>query len=215
MFYCPNCNNRYTKITAGRLENQNNLDIDSQTPTTVSSIIQEDKTKQKGGKDSNYQEIINKAIADDEFTENEIKQIDLDDLVKHIEYKKLNSKMKELVYNKINELIPKNLIDPNAKKVPPKVFFECTNCGYGEALKDNTLVIRRLPTNVNLIQDFEDKTKYKDLVNASELPHTRRYVCPNEKCESHTNPELREAVFDRQNGSYKTIYVCKQCQTII
>jgi aspartate carbamoyltransferase regulatory subunit len=57
--------------------------------------------------------------------------------------------------------------------------------------------------NFNLIQYKNDPT----------LPHTKKYVCINNDCVTHKEPNLKEAVYYRQVGSYTVKYICKVCDS--
>jgi hypothetical protein len=207
-FFCPQCNNIYTKITPSsnnllnRLQNQKGGG-DTPTPTTVSSY----NVNEGGGDD---QSVIDDILEGKKITSDNVKNIDLVDLLKHPSYKKLQNKQKEIVYNMISDLLPKK---PTKEQVimDSKAYFECTNCGFIEPVKDGTLIMRRV-SNSSSSADTS-YTNYKDLIHAKELPITRAYKCPNNQCESHKDPEKREAVMLRSYNSIKIEYICRTCTT--
>lgn len=90
-----------------------------------------------------------------------------------------------------------------------KAYFKCSNCTYSEPIVDGQVIMRKT-ADTNYVNNTVD---YSDMADASYLPRTRNYICPNSKCESHTKYEKREAVFFRLNDSSKTIYVCTACRT--
>ena len=60
-----------------------------------------------------------------------------------------------------------------------------------------------------------DISQYKFVIHDQTLPHTRNYVCKNKTCESHKNPEKRDAKWFRPNpSSYAIIYGCVTCGTL-
>lgn len=206
-FYCPQCNNIYTKITPSAKEGfmsrlkamKGGKKTESETPNTVSS------TEQIGGDD--LQNIINKILDGQKLSAGDVKNIDLNEMVKVPAYKKLQAKQKEAVYNIISDLQPKKNNNNEDIIMESKAYFECTNCGFVEPVKDGTLIIRKMK-DTTIGEDF---TNYKELIHAKELPITRAYVCPNKQCKSHTDLEQREAVLFRSSHSLKINYVCRSC----
>ena len=45
------------------------------------------------------------------------------------------------------------------------------------------------------------------------LPRTTKYICPNDDCITHSNPNKKEAIFFNEGDSLKNIYICKECNT--
>lgn len=91
-------------------------------------------------------------------------------------------------------------------------YFKCTNCGYIIPIQDDTLILRR--TNEEHTEDTV-ATKYSDMIHDVTLPHTRNYICPNKSCKSHTEYNLRDAVwFKPDRNSYMIKYVCTTCKTV-
>jgi DNA-directed RNA polymerase subunit M/transcription elongation factor TFIIS len=88
--------------------------------------------------------------------------------------------------------------------------FKCTNCGYIEDIKSGSTLFSVISENVS--QNY-DITNFDDLINSSILPRTRKYVCPNDKCESHNDFNKKLAVFFRFNRSYKLGFICLTCKT--
>lgn len=204
MFFCPNCNNSF--------------DI------TRTKTAQEGKgkghEKEITGGDNSYQDIIDKVINNTFISEDEVKDIDMEKLTKQPEFKDLKSKQKEIVFNKIHDLLPtekkkvKNIQDDGSEKEDINenllAYFVCNNCGYSEIIKPGTKIFSR--TSESLSQNYT-VNDYSEMVNSDILPRTRKYVCPNNECVSHKDISKREAVFFRLINSYKIKYVCTACDT--
>jgi hypothetical protein len=181
MFFCPNCNYAF--------------DI-ARTST------------QKGG--AEYETMI-QAILNKE--EPDMSKVNLEDLVKSSAYKKLKSKQKEYVYNTIQDLLPKEdkkLIQEKTDKIgdQEKAFFVCNNCGFLKKIDAQTLIFSRTSESISQSYNVQD---FSDMLNSDILQTTRKYVCPNEKCESHKDPMKREAAFFRLNNTNKIKYICRTC----
>lgn len=199
MFYCRYCNNT--------LDIAKSIDtiapaVGGAEPELTDSTIEIDVITN----------IINKILGKQAITTNEIKSISLPSVTKHASYKKLSSDDKEIVFNKINELLPKDLkvVSSGEQKSTSNIaFFLCNNCGHNEPIKPKTLIYSKSSsTNANNIVAEDQKAK----VYSNILPRTRQYKCPNAKCESHKNVGKRIAVFYRLSGTYKMGYTCMACR---
>ncbi len=141
--------------------------------------------------------------------------MDVSKLTKSMEYKKLKQDEKESVFNKIQDLMPKKdkkLVEnkPVDASDDNLAFFVCSNCGYSIKINEGTRIFSRTSDDVSQTYGTDD---YSDMLHSSILPRTRKYICPNKKCESHKNPIKREAVFFRKNNSYEVVYICGACET--
>ena len=87
----------------------------------------------------------------------------------------------------------------------------CNNCGYMKPIPEGTLIFSKVSTDIAQSYSTSD---FKDMVYSDILPRTRKYICPNTKCESHTNPQKKEASFFRMNNTFKVKYVCQTCSTV-
>ena len=203
MFFCPNCNNsfdikKYSGFQKGGAEFSES--------STVS-------TSQTGG--DRIDDLIDKFLQGEEVTEKDISGITLQDLSKNAIYKRLKSKQKEEIYNKLQDMLPKEekrLIQEQVLTKDDDIFamFECTNCGYLKKIDAGTRVFSKSAKSVSQSYTVAD---YKSTVHSDILPRTRRYVCPNDKCVSHKDITKRKAVFMRRNNSNIVRYVCTACDT--
>lgn len=202
MYFCPNCNNVFD-ITKGSSETFSGGNGDD--------LIPEFDLAMFGGADDFYDKILMKVIDGEKLDAGEINKISLDDLVQSITYKKLKLSQKQYVYNKIQEQLPlskKKVFNDTEIKSTEKAYFICNNCGYKKPIKKNTLIFSKVASDVAQSYSSSDtiNMKYSDI-----LPRTRKYICPNKYCDSHTNFSKREAVFFRTNNTFKVKYICLAC----
>lgn len=186
MLFCPNCDNFFN----------------------ISRVLEENDMK--GGAKVDFEEVIDNILNNLEFDPN----VNIDELAKSDLYKKLSTKQKQYIYNKIQDTLPKNKkeisVNVNVDNEEKHAIYICKKCGYVEDIVAGTEILSR--TSENVSQNYE-VTDYKDMLNSKILPFTRKYFCPNEKCKSHTDMNEREAIFFRLNNSYKTKYICESCGT--
>lgn len=184
MFYCPKCQN-------------------------IFNISKDLVNDQIGSGQVNYEFII-KSIIEDDINE-EVKKIisrsdfSLEDLSKHPDFRKFGKIKKDIIYNKINDLIPETNISED-NKTEMFAYFNCKNCAYTEPIEPGTKIYSKSSSNVN--SDFK-YMKYSDII-----PYTRKYTCPNKECKSHTDFTKKEAKFFRVHNTFKVKYICLACDTI-
>jgi len=187
-------------------------DETSETPTSVSSSV----PKSSKVKLNDVDALISKVLNNENVSPAELEKLDFSAVTKSGIYKKLSNKKKEFVFNTIQDMLPKD--KKEVHKIKPdqeetlsanQAYFICKNCSNTEKIPDGTLIISK--SSESLSHDYITNDNYKDMINSNILPITRNYICPNKKCESHTNPELREAVFFRINNTYNIRYVCRTC----
>lgn len=194
MNFCPRCKNMYS-IT-------NNIE---------NIIGKTQQNQQKGGTTHNFEKLIEQILA-----KQQIKIPDnfpLNSLTESSEYRKLNTKQKEYVYNKITDgiSIKEKSKHPTAKQNFKPMYFVCLTCAYHEPIESTKLIYNNVGSNIsqNYIPPSLDHMALSNII-----PRTRRYFCPNDECLSHTNPDKKEAVFFRLNNSHQIKYICQICKTI-
>ena len=164
------------------------LDVNKQTVTTKKSFPND---------------FVDKLIKN-ELSETDLNDIDIDSLSKNEKYINLSTKQKEKVDNNISKLI---------KKIGASegyIYF-CKSCGYTCPIKKRQLIMSKIGKSYNSgIQISPDKIKV--MINDKTLPHTRGYICTNDKCISHKENDKRDAVFFRFPNSLQTWYICTTCQ---
>ena len=119
------------------------------------------------------------------------------------EYKNLSNKDKK----KINKIVKdhKNL----KNKIFNKFYLKCQNCLFYKELQSGTVIYKNdyiYDDNVNV----EDLT-YK--INDPLLIHFKGYICKNDKCETHKNKNLKDAVLIPNRETQINIYICTVCKT--
>lgn len=210
MYFCPNCHNvfditRNLGQSGGNDDNNNNIEdneLESQIGGNNDTV------------DEAYDKLLKKILNEEQINEKELDFVTLEELIKSSPYKRLKFKQKEFAYNKINDLLPldkKKPLNIQEKTDKNKAYFLCNNCGYKKAIEEGTLIFNRVSNDIaqSYIASEIKEMSYSDI-----LPRTRKYKCPNGKCESHHDPTKREAVFFRLNNTFRIRYICQSCQTM-
>lgn len=155
-----------------------------------------------------YEEILKKLQTNEQLTEDELKSIDMKEIIKTDYYKKMNGKgqIKTLLINMIDDL---SNSDNNTK-----VYHICNNCLFHKSLEPGFHVLSKNPEGVVSSHDYENEEIYKNMVYQRTKPRTRAFKCPNKSCPSVTGSKPSEACFFRKPGTYELIYVCTLCHTI-
>lgn len=164
---------------------------------------------------TNPTQLMTKILKDELINPDDIKGLNIDHITTSIDYKKLKQEDKEKIYNKLQDVFPKEkkkIIEnkPTESSDENLAFFVCSNCGYSIKIEDGTRIFTR--TSADISQSYTTGD-YSDMLYSNILPKTRKYICPNKKCESHTNPAKRQAIFFRKNNSYEVVYICSACET--
>jgi len=200
MFFCPNCDNAFD-ITRSSIQAGGEMSES----TSASYADSTDK----------YDVLIDKILKNN-VSYDDIKTISLDELLKSGQYKKLSASNKEQIFNKTQDLLPKDKKKISNLKIDNDeqrniAFFVCNNCGYTKKINDGTLILSRTSDNITQFYKTDD---YDDMVYSDIIPRTRNYVCPNKQCETHKNIGKREAIFFRMNNSFAIKYMCTFCKTL-
>lgn len=88
--------------------------------------------------------------------------------------------------------------------------YLCNNCGNTNPIKPESIVYTRYSPSITQNYNIHHVNKMHDPTYLN----TRNYICPNNKCLSHNDPQYREAVFFRNNkNTYLITYICKHCKT--
>ena len=86
--------------------------------------------------------------------------------------------------------------------------FNCRNCGFKLNI-ERTILLYKLDYKSNDDNSFLEKNVIYS--NDPALPRTKDYTCKNESCVTHKKPNLKEAVFYRDNDTYNLSYICAVC----
>jgi hypothetical protein len=98
-------------------------------------------------------------------------------------------------------------LNPNLNRI----YFICNKCGNKKPIKKGTLMFSKVSSDIAQSYSSLD---VKEMLNSDILPRTRKYICPNDKCVSHTEPDKREAVFFRMNNTFRVKHICCACETV-
>lgn len=210
MFFCQNCNNSYD-ITRNIQQKQQTGGNDSNSSDMTST----QELSSSSSKQDNYDDIIKKALGN-KLEENDVSNIDFNRFIKSNHYKSLEDPEKEIVYNKIQDILPdeqKKLMESrnNVDESTNAAYFICNNCGHSRKIQSGTLIFSRTSDAISQSYDIGD---YKDLIYSDILPRTRNYICHNPKCPSHKDVMKKEAIFFRNNNSFAVKYLCTTCETV-
>lgn len=142
------------------------------------------------------------------------KKFNINDLNKNSKFIKLSNEQKTLVINRILENNPKQkqtktttTISTLTSTSNKKSHFYCKSCGYNEKIPNQKFIFSRGNENKNEIIN----SNFLNLVNDCTLPRTKNYNCVNQSCSTHSNPQLKMAVFYRHANSYNIRYICQVC----
>lgn len=196
MQFCPKCDNI---MDIGKSAPK--ISITQITPNTVSSDTKEE-VNSISSKNNDISKLIEMYKNGDNIT---MFKIDIKDLTSYPDFIKL----KDADKNNIIKIIKSTEIDDSLS-----AYRICKNCSYYEKLVGKTLVLSRMNLGSS-ISGIQDLSKYKYMIYDKTLPHTRDYVCKNEKCLSHKDLTKRDAVWFRpQSNSYSTCYACVACSMV-
>ena len=215
--FCDNCDNILDISRAVHFER----DIqESDTPDTVSSVSPEEQEQLKENlnlKDStesndnyDYESFLKKIEAGEKVSNEELKSIDIKEMVKDEYYKKMLKKGE--VKKKIIDMID----DMDNSDENKNAYLICNNCAFSKIIEPKFLVISKNPDGVVSYHDYINESNYRNRVHTRTAPCTRNFNCPNKECPVYKKKGLiPEAVFFRKKPTgYDTIYVCKHCLTI-
>jgi DNA-directed RNA polymerase subunit M/transcription elongation factor TFIIS len=89
-----------------------------------------------------------------------------------------------------------------------KLVHKCNGCNYISETNETLISQNSYLSNNN--PTFGNK---KNFIYDMTLPRTTKYICPNDDCITHANPNKKEAIFFNEGDSLKSIYICKECNT--
>jgi hypothetical protein len=87
--------------------------------------------------------------------------------------------------------------------------FKCNNCNFSKQITETTLLYQlNMENKVIKISSLEENEL---MCKDQTLPHTHDYTCKNTSCLTHKEPNRKDAIFYKDNTSYKVNYVCTLC----
>lgn len=115
-----------------------------------------------------------------------------------------NAKFNNLPAEK-QEIVIKKFDELNAIK-KTKRYFICYRCGFNKLILSGTVLYKKNYSSQSDI--FRNISLYK---YNNTYPRTKLYVCKNDKCPSHTNNEIKEAILIKDKNTYELLYLCAIC----
>lgn len=88
------------------------------------------------------------------------------------------------------------------------LYEKCDSCGYKGESNDYIIESTNYKITDLQIAEAQSYARYDD-----SLPRTIHKKCPDEKCPSHKNKLLQEAVYYPDKLTMKLIYICVVCNT--
>lgn len=162
---------------------------------------------QKGGKiDDKIVNVINKFKTGEEIKNTDVKGVRKHHVYNSPDYDKMNKKDKKNL-KLILEEVDDRFADENLEDDPVGAHFICKYCGNHKVLRPGTMIYSRT-INKNNIAQTED---YSFMIHDPTLPRTKNYICQYDECETHKNPNLKEAVISHNNLG-QAVYICHQCE---
>ena len=152
---------------------------------------------------SNFIDNIITKFVNNTLDNTDLVNINLDQIIKNDKYLELSEELK----NKLLNILNKNSELYGAYNI-------CSNCGYYEKIKNKTLILTRDELyNDTIIDIYMDN--YKFVKHDKTLPHTRKYICPNDKCKTHNDDKIKDAVsFRIDDKLFLTYYICCICDIV-
>lgn len=178
--------------------------LDSETPRNLSSDQNSDNDE-----DVDYESLLKKIEDGKKLTNDELRSIDIKEMVKNEYYKKMSKKgeIKKSIIDMIDDM---GNADDNTQ-----AYMVCKNCSFNKTIDPGFRVLSKNPEGVTATHDYVNEASYRNKVHIRTIPITRNFNCPNKECPVYKNKLAPEAIFFRKNtNTHETIYVCKRCLTI-
>lgn len=87
--------------------------------------------------------------------------------------------------------------------------FRCNNCNFSKQITETTLLYQ-----LNMDEKVVKTTSLEEnelICKDPTLPHTHDYTCKNTSCVTHKEPKRKDAIFYKDNMSYRVNYICTLC----
>lgn len=180
------------------------------------NITKDVGSKQSGGKINTYiNNVFSKFDAGEKIVPDDLIKLKANDLFEDNRFDKMNKKNQEKFTNMITTIKndfskdDENSESESNKKIGSnKAYFICKFCRNNQEIKPGTLIYtKKFSSGSN--NESED---YSHEIHDNTLPRTRNYICPNNKCETHKNISLNEAILTK-NSTGRIVHICCQCRT--
>lgn len=87
--------------------------------------------------------------------------------------------------------------------------FRCNNCNFSKQIIETTLLYQ-----LNMENKIFKNTSLEEnelMCKDPTLPHTHDYTCKNTDCITHKEIKRKDAIFYKDNSSYRVNYICTLC----
>ncbi|VBB18403.1 DNA-dependent RNA polymerase subunit Rpb9 [Yasminevirus sp. GU-2018] len=193
--FCEKCGNILDISRAPLAGNDDSVD----TPREVSDSDDE----------PDYEGILKKVENGEKLTDNELKSIDIKEMVKNEYYKKMTKK------GEIKKQIQDMIEDMGNSDENTQAYMVCKNCLFTKPIKAHLRILTKNPEGVTATHDYINEANYRNRVHMGTMPRTRNFHCSNKECKVYTKKLPQEAIFFRKSAdTYETIYVCTRCLTV-
>jgi hypothetical protein len=188
MFFCSNCRTLY-------------------------NITKDNKGRQLGGKiKRGLENLFQKHRDGEELVDADFEEITQKDLFDDERFNNLSNKARQKMVSWIKKFnkdwfIAADDEDENEENMVTTAFFICKTCQNSKPIKAGTIICHQ-SFGFDESNETED---YSLSIHDQTLARTRAYICPNEKCKSHSKPDTREAVLTK-NHLHQIIYICTVCE---
>ena len=134
---------------------------------------------------------------------------DNDDISKFVATFNRDEKNKNKRYQKLSDKQKLTFNDLFEETINTGAEFKCNNCNNIEPIKETVLLYK---LNVDeKQQNFRTLEENEFLSKDPILPRTHDYICKNPNCITHKNIKLKQAVFFKDNNSFKVNHICCVC----
>lgn len=201
--FCENCDNI---LDIARSLKNNNFN-DSETPIALSeNNISETKSDKS---EINYEYLLKKVENEEVLIDDELKSIDIKDMVKNEYYKKMAKK------GEIKKRIIDMIDDMGNSDSNKNAYMICKKCSFSKIIESGFCIVSKSQDGSISYHDYINESFYRNKIHISTMPYTRNFNCPNKECPVYVKKISPEAIFFRKNSeSYEIIYVCKRCLTV-
>lgn len=177
------------------------------------NVTKDVKSKQIGGKiNETLTNIYNKYSNNEPLEEKDLKRIKGKDLLEDDRFENMTKKEQRKIISFV-KAVDRNFFAQEEEPTKTKIgntsaFFICKYCENSKPIKPGTLIYSK---NYNTV-DSTDVDDYTYAIYDQTLPKTRDYICKNEKCKTHSNPDIKEATLTK-NARDQIVYICNICST--
>ena len=199
MYFCPKCNYSFdiSKSIGSENNEENKVNENNNSIDTI-------PVEPENNKENKVLKKVNDAIKVFEANgnlKNYNAEFKFEELEKNSKFKKLSNENKD----KFNILFNNN----NNNNITG-AQFKCNNCNFTKEITESVLLYQyEVYDKIDKIKSLEDNEL---TINNPILPRTQDYICKNISCPTNKNNKMKkEAVFFRDNNSYKLNYICGIC----